>query len=543
MFTVSDNVPEHIIDIVKSLTDKNGNLSSIKARHIPLTVKEWFLKNQSFITIRSLFNLLKNNLNSIPVCDYCKTIQLTPKQYEKGHRYCCNKHAQLDDKTKEKVRRAFEKYDGGHPLRDTKIRQQIEQTNMQKYGASVACNSDSFKILIKNNNLLKYGVEHTSQLPEVQQKRIKTYIINSIKKYGVSNPSMNSSIKNKALLSHKLTLWNKMQNTAKENNLIILSSVEDYIAFKPFIYRCGICNKEFSSKNAPYNVRCEICYPKTEFVSNKEREVVKWVKSIYSGEILTSVRNIINPYELDIYLPENNIAIEFDGLYWHSDKFKEKTYHQKKTLLCKDKNIHLIHIPELLWNKKQEIVKSIILNALKLNTLKIFARNTICKEIDFKSYSEFLNINHIQGSVASKYRYGLFYNNELVAVFGFGKSRFNKNEQELHRYAPKIGYTIIGGFSKLLKHSKFSGTTYVDMNFFTGNGYLKNNFSFVSITEPSYIWINPSTDTYISRYQAQKHKLKNILPNFDKSLTENENMKLNGYFKIYDSGCLKLKNI
>ena len=415
MFTISNNVPEYIINIVKSLTDKNGNLSSIKARHISQEAKDWFNENSQYITIRSLFNLLKNGLDSIPVCEYCKDVQLSPKQYEKGHHYCCNKHAQLDEKTKEKVRHAFEKYNGGHPLRDIKIRQQIEQTNIQKYGSSVACNSKQY--------------------------------------------------------------------------------------------------------------------------------IVEWLKTVYTGEILTSERSVINPYELDIYLPESGIAIEFDGLYWHSDKFKDKRYHQNKTLLCKDKNIHLIHIPELLWDKKQNIIKSIILNALKLNTIKIFARNTICKEIDFKCYSDFLTINHIQGPVSSKYRYELFYNDELIAVFGYGKSRFNKNELELHRYAPKLGYSIIGGFSKLLKHSGFNGTTYVDMNFFTGEGYLKNGFSFISMSEPSYIWINPSTGIYYTRYQTQKHKLKNILSVFDESLTESENMELNGYFKIYDSGCIKLKNI
>lgn len=542
MFTISNNVPEYIINIVKSLTDKNGNLSSIKARHIPQEAKEWFNENSQYITIRSLFNLLKNNLDFIPVCDYCKKVQLTPKQYEKGHHYCCNKHAQLDEKTKEKVRHAFEKYNGGHPLRDIKIRQQIEHTNMQKYGSSVACNSESFKELIKSNNLLKYGVEHTSQLPEVQQKRIKTYIINSIKKYGVDNPSKNEDVKIKSVITHKLTLWNKMQNTAKDNNLSILSSVDDYLEYKPFIYKCTICNNEFLSQYAPYKASCEVCHPKMTFVSNKEQSVVEWLKTVYTGEILTSERSIIKPYELDIYLPERNIAIEFDGLYWHSDKFKDKMYHQNKTLLCKNKNIRLIHIPELLWDKKQNIIKSIILNALKLNTNKIFARNTICKEIDFKQYSNFLINNHIQGSVSSKYRYGLFYKDELIAVLGYGKSRFNKSELELHRYAPKLGYSVIGGFSKLLKHSGFIGTTYVDMNFFTGEGYLKNKFSFISISEPSYIWINPSTGVYYTRYQAQKHKLKNILTNVDESLTESENMELNGFYKVYDSGCIKLKN-
>lgn len=84
--------------------------------------------------------------------------------------------------------------------------------------------------------------------------------------------------------------------------------------------------------------------------------------------------------------------------------------------------------------------------------LKIPARKCEVKEIDSKTYKDFLNKYHIQGAVNSSIRYGLFYKNELVQCIGLGKSRFKKDEIELHRICTKSNTQVLGGFSKLIKH-------------------------------------------------------------------------------------------
>lgn len=151
--------------------------------------------------------------------------------------------------------------------------------------------------------------------------------------------------------------------------------------------------------------------------------------------------------------------------------------------------------------------------------------------------------NHIQGAVNSKYRYGLFYNSELVSVIGFGKSRFKKDEMELHRFCSKVNYSVVGAFSKLISHfmkqnicSEF--ITYVDLNYFNGNSYFKNNFNFIELTTPNYHYWNGKN--YLNRIQCQKYKLKSFLSSFDETKTEYENMISNGYLKVYDCGNLKL---
>lgn len=63
---------------------------------------------------------------------------------------------------------------------------------------------------------------------------------------------------------------------------------------------------------------CTTCNPVNNG-SSKEIELKNFIKNNYSGEITENSKNIIKPYEIDIYLSELNIGFEFNGLYWHSD--------------------------------------------------------------------------------------------------------------------------------------------------------------------------------------------------------------------------------
>ena len=536
-----DMVPEPIRNYIKNATDKNGKLSSIKLRYMSPDFKQWFEDNKSFMSPRALFNLMKNNLEHIPFCEYCHKVQLTPQQYEKGHYYCCNQHAQLDSKTKEKVTKAFEKYEGGHPLRDSKVRKKIDKTNMERYGTTIPMNSPAIQKQIRENCLNEYGVDHPMKRQDVIVKRVDSYKQNCMNKYGVENTSQLSEVKRKISSSKRKSCWSIMQRTAEINNMEILSTFDDYIQNNHFLYKCKKCNSEFETDLRPGHAICRTCHPKHDFVSNKERLVAEWIRSVYSGAVITSDRIMIAPYELDIYIPDRKLAIEFDGTYWHSEKFKSRDYHQHKSLLCMKKDIRLIHIPELIWEYKQDIIKSIIENALGIFHQRIFARNCIVDTISSNDYRNFLFENHIQGPVESKNRYGLFHNNELVAVIGYGASRFVKGESELHRFCIKKGFNIPGAFSKLLKHSRFHGSSYIDLNYFNGSGYLKNNFKFLRTTEPNYIWFNPETGQTYSRYQTQKHKLSKLLEYFDPELSETQNMELHGFTKIYDAGNMKVE--
>lgn len=280
-------------------------------------------------------------------------------------------------------------------------------------------------------------------------------------------------------------------------------------------------------------------------ISQAEKDIYNYIKSIYNGEIEQSNRKVISPHELDIYLPEKKIAIEFNGNYWHSDIYKDKNYHQQKTFECAKAGIRLIHIFEYEWNKNEDRIKQYLKNMV-LDKDIIYARETEVKEIDKIDSSEFFEKYHIQGNQGAEIYIGLIYNNEIVSVMTFGKPRFNNNYQyELIRYATKHGITIVGGAEKMFKYfinnyKPKSILTYTDISKFTGNIYTKLGFKVLNISDPNYVWISFDENNVLSRYQTQKHKLVELgLGTIDQ--TETEIMESNDYYRVYDCGNIVLE--
>jgi len=140
---------------------------------------------------------------------------------------------------------------------------------------------------------------------------------------------------------------------------------------------------------------------------------------------------------------------------------------------------------------------------------------------------------------------GLFDKNELISLMTFSKPRFDKNfEFELIRFASKKFSICVGCASKLFKyfiqkHNPKSIISYANLRWSNGNIYNVLGFKFHSITSPNYFYVNEFGEIVGSRIQFQKHKLKDILNNFDENKTEIENMVENGYIPIFDAGNIK----
>ncbi|ANH51401.1 hypothetical protein PC14_00108 [Campylobacter phage PC14] len=276
---------------------------------------------------------------------------------------------------------------------------------------------------------------------------------------------------------------------------------------------------------------CPICNPST---SSFEKELSNLLDDYIENDY-----SILGDKELDFYLPDHNLAIECNGDYWHSESNgKDKNYHLDKTERCKEKGIQLLHIFESSWIEKKEIWKSIINNKLG-KYKKIMARKCILREVSKKEEKEFLESNHLQGFTGSTVCYGLCYQDELVCLMSFGKPRFtDKYDWELIRLCTKKNTNVIGGASKLLsyfhKHNKGSLISYSDRLYSDGSIYLKLGFTFSHYSSPGYYYFK-NNKTY-SRQQFMKHKLKDKLEKFDPNLTESENMKLNGFYRVWDCG-------
>ena len=229
--------------------------------------------------------------------------------------------------------------------------------------------------------------------------------------------------------------------------------------------------------------------------SIKEEILYDFIKSIYTGEI---IQNFRNNFEIDIYLPEMKLGFEFNGVFWHSSKFRVKDYHLEKLEYFKKLGIRIINIWEDDWVGKQEIIKSQINNFL-LNSCKIPARKCYVKEIEYGESRDFLEKNHIQGSYKQIVKsLGLFYGDDLVSVMTFdhfeGRKKLPISHWNLSRFCNKLNFTVIGGASKMLNFfTKNYGVerviSYADKDWSIGNLYEKIGFKKVHETKPDYKYV------------------------------------------------------
>lgn len=267
-----------------------------------------------------------------------------------------------------------------------------------------------------------------------------------------------------------------------------------------------------------------------------EKEIFEYASSIYNGEIVRNTKAIIPPLELDIYIPDKKIAIEVNGTYWHSYLFKDKKYHQDKTIQCRKQGIHLIHIFEYEWNNPdiQDRIKHLISRSINCENRVEYARNLSISEIDANEARAFLELYHLQGFIPARVYVGLYTKDkELVGVMSFGAPRFNHEfEYEILRLAYKDTYAIVGGTQRMWKYflnryKPNSVISYCDLAKFSGNIYTELGMQLDKINDPSFIWVSPITGSIVSRFQIMNGEIKEY------DLIEK------GYYKIYDSGTLR----
>lgn len=517
------------------------------------------------------------------------------KEYYNNNDYLTDKSLQEYFK-RNKILRGKDRDSEYYKAYRKKVSEKQINTNHEKYGTDFPNQNKEAYQKIKNTNIGRYGVESTLSLPTVREKIRKT----NIERYGVPYPSQNKEIGKKVDKTNIERYGQKRKNMSNQYRA-------DYIDFTPTRYvKTASQVIQLISKDSKGNIPAHAFLTKianesgTKSLSSgdisgilglnsksvsigkfpgllnfplyhknepiEQYEIFDYIKTIYKGNVTIEDRNILNGFELDLYIKEYNLGIEFNGSYWHSDKHRSKHYHEEKKKLATEKGITLYSIWEYDWLNpvKREIIKSQI--AYKLGNTKntIYARNTSIKKISSSCLDVFLNKNHIQGAVASKYRYGLFSNEgELVSVMSFSDRHFSKKAEEgsieLLRFSNKLFMNIPGGFSKLLKYavkdiSPKIVLSYANLDLSDKNPvYAKQGFSYVHDTGAGYKWISHTRNpVVISRQKVQPWKLvrftqgdSNRVPfegasrDFrllnDKE-TEREYMERNNFFRVWDCG-------
>lgn len=278
------------------------------------------------------------------------------------------------------------------------------------------------------------------------------------------------------------------------------------------------------------------------FISKAEQEIADFIKD--QGLIIKQTdRLTVKGMEMDIYIPEKNFAIEYNGLYWHSDlKISDNNYHYNKWLMAKNKGIQLVQIWEDEWNKNPDQIKTMLLHKLGISQQeKVFARKTYVEKISKSDIERFLTLHHIQGFASASIYLGLKEkeNHELVSVLALKKEAHNA--LNIIRYS--TSKNVIGGFTKLLSYSErefkpAQFITFSDHCVSDGNLYASNGFTKDKELKPDY--------RYVVKFQ-RKHKFGYRIKKFkddpgliwEEGLTERELASLNGIPRIWDAGKTK----
>jgi len=558
---VKNNYPEIYIDIINYCNEVLFNIPfKEKVYHFVNDIKGRVLcKNPN------CNNETKYHNSTLGYNDYCsiQCVSSDPRikdiKEEKSYKKFGTKAPAMNTEIKNKmIKTNIERYGSNSPLQNKEIKQKSQDTLFKNHGVDNPNKSEeilnrrieSFKKSDYKKNYSKtmldrYGVEYPYQKEEFLIKSKETLLRN----FGVVHPYQNKDILLKTQ-NKKIQTW--IKNKINENYNILDINYDN----KEYTMKCD-CNKDhtfkikfdlFDSRNQFAKYKCTICFPENfNQTSMVELDLLEFIKNSYSGEIIENSKKIINPYELDIYLPDLKLAFEFNGLYWHSEQVKGNNYHLNKTELCEEIGIKLIHIYEDDWEHKQNIVKSRILNLIGGNSSKISGRKCEIREInDNNLIREFLENNHLQGFIGSQIKIGLFYQNILVSLMTFGKKRRSMgsksypNSYEMLRFCNKLNTTVIGSASKLFKYfiNNYNPTeviSYADRSWSQGELYERLKFKFTHKTPPNYYYIIGGIRKY--RFGFRKDLL--IKLGYDANKTEKEIMLDRKIYRIYDSGNMK----
>lgn len=427
---------------------------------------------------------------------------------------------------------------------DPMIKKLKEDKSLKKFGTkSPAMNKEIVKKMLKTNNE-KYGHNCPLQNEIIKQKSKKTLMEN----FGVDNPNKCEEISIKRIKTFSENMREKYMRIYNDIGLIDIDYQKKKMVFNcdkghTFDIDLGL----FHNRRKIKTVLCTVCNPIDAHVSGQEISLQNFIKENYDCDLVLNNRNILKPYELDVYIPKLKIGFEFNGLFYHNEKNLDNNYHFKKTELSEKIGISLIQIYEDDWLYRQDIVKSIILNLLNKTQHRIYARSCEIKEVeDNKLIKNFLEFNHIQGFIGSNIKIGLFYKDELVSLMTFGKLRLSmgqkntKDHYEMLRFCNKLNTNVIGGASRLFnqfvkKYDPEEVISYADRSWSQGKLYKMLGFNLMKKTKPNYYYIVNKERKY--RFLFRKDIL--IKNGFDASKTEHEIMLERKIYRIYDSGNLK----
>lgn len=494
---------EIIINEYKETGPRNKTSDKFLLEH---GYKEYLLNryNDSYSITETIYRII-NNIEQKPICKICgKPVRLI--SYEKGFDEVCSdmcmrrNEIKLSDINDEYIKQ----------LSDTAAYKE----EYRGYNTLLQYCKNKFGVKFRSYQEAMYLIRHEMDEPPkcpICGKYLEYHRLRYNKKY-------NEYCSDKCRAKAKRISWKDrlIEETGYDITLdddlnFVFHNVCDKHEY--FTLTSLMAHNRCMASRIDHMVLCPICNPER----NPESSIETIVKNILDSENISYIqhsRDIISPKELDFYLPDYNIAIECNGMYWHSDQKKNEDYHSNKLNICNDKGIQMLTFWEYDIIHYPEKVKHIILSLTNHNK-NINADKCIIKEIDTFIANKFLDMYDLQEHINAKVKLGLYYNNELVQVMVLGKLKnnvkfkVNSNDYELYRICTKFGYNIINGTELLLSYFKNNYTYSKIIVNINKDLYNKNNYEYLGFildteTNSDYFYYNYKEDTVKTKHSLRK---------------------------------------
>ena len=466
------------------------------------------------------------------------------------------------EKFKTTIRKKLEEnpsyyHDREQKSKQTKIENGHEPNwnNREKFKETISNFTDDKKKQIqetrKQNCLMAHGVEYPTQLESIKEKTRNT----CLKKYGVTSTFSIQSSRINAKKAWRQKSWDFFQKM--NYGVVPLISEDEFVNnlelisnYDPIKWKCKKCGYEFNQPWRNWNRKCPKCFPQN--FRGKQNEVEEYIKSIcFESQVKRDCKSVLaNAKQLDIYVPNLNIAIEFNGLFWHnSDKgvhgksAKTMMYHHDKSIECEQKGIRLIHIFEDEWTSNQKLCKSKLKKIISPSKMRHIDGHLcqISNSVDEMTKNIFLAKYSFDETDRSSKCYSLKFKNHVVAMMTFAKPR-NKNgwQWQILNYLEVNSFIIDDGFQILFdafveeNHAK-SICLYATHDWNTKQSY-NSCLSFIEEKDPRLYWMHGLNRIKSTSINASN--VKSILKKYNDAASFLKNMNDNGYYRIYDSGTL-----
>jgi hypothetical protein len=551
-----------LIEIARELRDTGGVAHGLFTKLRPKEVQDEMTdmtpELPAGVEIGQRMYHLREEMSEIPKCPVCEKDRAWYR-YSNGYfETCGDKHCKQTVKA-EKFKETVSSDEFADKKKEWFGKQ--KQTMLERYGVDHNWKGDLRKTG-EETMLERYGVKHALQGEEAQEKRRRTteerhgtldmFSLGreTVKeKYGVENAMQNEEVKKRNRVNMKNSFKIKSDSKLTEFNLEQIGS--DKVIYKLVCWECKSC---FVMRNGPVNYKlrmketpCPNCNPPDLTSSKMEKELATYIHSLGVIQINTNDKSVLRGtkfMEVDIYIPDEKIAIEFNGLYWHSELFKNKNYHQEKTRILLERGIMLYHVWEDDWIGKKPIIKSMIGKILGKN-IEIDPMECDIRNIDNEQYKIFLKENSLIKYEKPSEILGLLLNGELMVAMAFKRSKafingIKEAEWKICSIVNKIGISANESektlFQKFLKMHPgesvlaYSGASFdpdPDNSIFHRIGMTK-----LKTSDPDYEWVLGGVRMpKISRDKKEFEKW-----GYDKCLSEKEVMKDLGAYRIWNCG-------